>query len=190
MNGNAGSATLATPDEVLEFWFAPELQPHWFASTAALDRGIAERFETTWQAAARGELDSWCATPRGALALIIVLDQFPLNIYRGQALSFSTEARARACAVTAIDRGWDTALHDSENRFLYLPFMHSETLANQERSVALFEITTLEGAAKWARHHREIIRRFGRFPHRNAILGRESTAEELDYLASPEAFKG
>lgn len=186
MNSNA----IATPDEVLGFWFAPELQPHWFNSTPAIDDEIRTRFETTWQAGARGELQGWCATPREALALIIVLDQFPLNMYRGQAASFSTEAQARTCAVAAIDQGWDRQLPDSEKLFLYLPFMHSEALADQERSVALFENTTLEGATKWARHHRELIRRFGRFPHRNAALMRAGTPEELAYLASDEAFHG
>ncbi len=179
-----------TPQDILDFWFSPRLQPHWFDATQAIDDEIRTRFEATWQMAARGALEPWCATPKGVLALVIVLDQFPLNMYRHRALSFSTEAQGRACAARAIDAGWDASLEDQEKLFLYLPFMHSEALADQERSVALFENTTLEGASKWARHHRELIRRFGRFPHRNAALGRASTAEESAYLASDEAFHG
>ena len=182
--------THVSPQDILDFWFSQRLQPHWFSSTSAIDDEIRTRFETTWQAAARGELAAWSTTPKGALALIIVLDQFPLNIYRHQALSFSTEAQARACTAAAIDAGWDEGLSDQEKLFLYLPFMHSEALADQDRSVALFESMSLERATQFAHHHRDLIRRFGRFPHRNAALGRESTQEELDYLASDEAFRG
>lgn len=178
-----------SPQDILDFWFSPRLRPHWFNSTSAVDEEIRTRFEPTWQAAMRNEL-AWCTAPEDALALVIVLDQFPLNMYRHQALSFSTEAQGRACAAKAIDAGWDQALEDQEKLFLYLPFMHSETLTDQDRSVSLFESMALEDATKFAHHHRDLIRRFGRFPHRNAALGRESTQEELDYLASDEAFHG
>lgn len=179
-----------SPQDILDFWFSPRLQPHWFNSTRELDREIAARFETTWQTAARGGLDDWRASPDGALALIIVLDQFPLNMYRRQALGYSTEAQGRACAEEVIARGWDQSMNDGQRLFIYLPFMHSETLADQDRSVALFERTALEEALKHAHQHRELIRRFGRFPHRNAALGRSSTPDELAYLASDEAFLG
>jgi uncharacterized protein (DUF924 family) len=124
------------------------------------------------------------------LALVIVLDQFPLNMFRGQRESFATEAAAREAAVQAIAWGFDQSLTDEQKAFLYLPFMHSEDLADQDRAVALYEGAGLENSLKWARHHRELIRRFGRFPHRNAILGRPSTPEELAYLGSAGAFKG
>jgi uncharacterized protein (DUF924 family) len=119
-----------------------------------------------------------------------LLDQLPLNMYRGQAHSFTTEASARAVAERAIARGWDRALTDEGRAFLYMPFMHSESLDDQDRAVALYEAAGLMHKAQWACHHRDIVRHFGRFPHRNAILGRESTPEERDWLVSDEAFRG
>jgi len=175
---------------VLDFWFSDEVKPLWFRSTPAFDDALRERFLAIWQAAAAGELDSWRESPEGALALVIVLDQFPLNMFRGKAESFSTEALSREVAQAAIDRGWDRELDRSCLAFLYLPFMHSENLADQDRSVALFEAAGLVDNLRFAQHHRELIRRFGRFPHRNAILGRPSSEEELAYLASKEAFHG
>lgn len=135
-------------------------------------------------------MTDWEATPEGALALVIALDQFPLNLFRGQAESFATEAAARAVADRAIARGFDQAMSPVQRQFLYLPFMHSETLDDQERSVRLYQQPGLEDSLRFARHHRDLIARFDRFPHRNAILGRTSTAEESTYLASPEAFHG
>lgn len=179
-----------TPEEILEFWFADRARALWFNATPEFDLEILERFGSTWEAGAAGELDAWGNTPRGALALVILLDQFPLNMFRGKVQSFSTEAAARRVASGAIERGFDTALTDMEKALLYLPFMHSEELFDQDRSVALFEAAGLTDNLKWARHHRDIIRRFGRFPHRNAILGRTSTSAELAYLDSPDAFHG
>lgn len=121
---------------------------------------------------------------------MIVLDQFPLNMFRGTPQAFATEAASRAVADRAIRRGLDLKLEDAERAFLYPPFMHSEHLADQDRSAALFERAGLTANLGWARHHREIVRRFGRFPHRSAILGRTSTPEELAWLASEEAFRG
>jgi uncharacterized protein (DUF924 family) len=166
------------------------VKPLWFRSTPAFDEGLRERYLDTWQAAAAGGLEHWRQNPQGALALVIVLDQFPLNMFRGRAEGFSTEARAREVAAEAIGKGWDKALDKSRLAFLYMPFMHSENLADQDRSVALFEAAGLTDNLRFARHHRELIRRFGRFPHRNAILGRASSEEELEYLASKEAFHG
>lgn len=177
------------PDRVLQFWFSKDARKRWFRSTAAFDTEIRERFAATRQAARDGRLADWKQTASGALALVIVLDQFPLNMYRNQPLGFATEAASREVAGRAIERNLDNELTAEQKAFLYLPFMHSEDLRDQERSVALFAAAGLEDNLKWARHHREIIARFGRFPHRNAILDRTSTAEELAWLDSPQAFK-
>lgn len=176
--------------EILTFWFSERAQPLWFRSTSEFDDELRERFLETWRAAAAGELDSWRESAEGALALVIVLDQFPLNMFRGKAEAFSTGDRALEVAADAVARGWDKTLDSARLAFLYLPFMHSENLNDQDRSVALFEAAGLESNLRFARHHRELIRRFGRFPHRNAILGRPSSDEELAYLASKEAFHG
>lgn len=179
-----------SPQSLVEFWFSDTVRPFWFRSTPAFDCQLRDRFQIVWQQAATGELDSWAETAEGALALVVILDQFPLNIYRGEARSFSTEARARDIAALAVENRLDASLPDEQKAFLYMPFMHSETLADQDRSVALYRATGLEHNLKFAQHHREIVRRFGRFPHRNKILGRPSTEEEQAYLASDEAFRG
>lgn len=173
---------------LLDFWFSPAMRPRWFASTPALDAEIRERFESLWRRVAAGELDAWADTPQGALALAIVLDQLPLNMYRGEATSFATENQAVTIAKLAIARGHDRELDDDGRLFLYLPLMHSENLDDQERSVELFRAAGMD--TRYPEHHRDIVRRFGRFPHRNASLGRESTPAEREYLASPQAFKG
>jgi uncharacterized protein (DUF924 family) len=180
----------ADPRKVLDFWFSADTRPLWFRSTPEFDARLCEDFLDVWQAAARGELEHWGRTPEGALALVIVLDQFPLNMFRGEAESFSTEALSRRVAREAIDRGWDRDLDDAGKAFLYLPFMHSEALEDQDRSVQLFRDAGLVDNLRWAEHHREIIRRFGRFPHRNVALGRASTHEEKEWLQSSGAFQG
>jgi uncharacterized protein (DUF924 family) len=177
------------PDQVLQFWFSESARKRWFRSTPAFDTEIRERFESAWQAARDGRLTDWEQTASGALALVIVLDQFPLNMYRNQALGFSTEPTSRDVAECAIERDFDNRLTVEQKAFLYLPFMHSEDLRDQDRSVALFAAAGLEDNLIWAHHHREIIVRFGRFPHRNAILDRISTADELAWLDSPQSFK-
>ncbi|MGB5438628.1 MAG: DUF924 family protein [Gammaproteobacteria bacterium] len=177
-----------TADDILEFWFSEESRARWFASTPEYDRLVKDRFEATWRQACNGELDDWEETAAGALALVIVLDQFPLNMFRNQAESFSSEEQSRQVARRAIGNGFDIELADEYMAFFYLPFMHSESLADQDRSVMLFETAGLEDNLKWARSHREIIRRFGRFPHRNKILGRESTPEEIEWLNSEAGF--
>jgi uncharacterized protein (DUF924 family) len=179
-----------TPGEILEFWFNEPMARHWFRSTPALDDEIRERFETTWKRACAGDYAHWAGTPEGCLALAIVLDQFPLNMYRGQAKSFSSEAQAIELTLHALQKGFDRQLDVDRLAFLYMPLMHSEKLAHQDESVRLFEQAALTSNARYARHHRELIRRFGRFPHRNAILGRPSTEQELAYLASDGAFTG
>lgn len=178
-----------TPGAVLDFWFSNAAAKQWFRATPAFDAEIGERFAALWGDCKDGLCDFWEQTAEGALALVIVLDQFPLNMHRDQALGYSTEAQARAVAERAIAAGFDRLLDGAQMAFLYLPFMHSENLADQERSVALFEAAGLEQNLRYARHHREIIRRFGRFPHRNAALGRDSTAAETAWLASSEGFK-
>jgi uncharacterized protein (DUF924 family) len=189
-NDVAETAQAIAPESVLAFWFSEPHRNLWFRSTDAFDAEIRERFEGTVQRALDGQLDHWSTTARGALALVILLDQFPLNMYRNRPESFAGEATARAIADQALSRGFDAQLNTVEKAFLLLPFMHSEDLPDQERSVALFEAAGLENNLRWARHHQDIVRRFGRFPHRNAILGRNSTEEELAWLASPDAFHG
>lgn len=177
-------------ETVLDFWFGAAMEKRWFNATLALDAQIRERFEPMWLQAAGGALDGWRDEPDGALALAIVLDQFPLNMYRGQARSFATLAPAIEVARHAVAQGLDRRLEASRVAFLYMPLMHSEDLGDQDESVRLFEAAGLQSNARFARHHRALIQRFGRFPHRNAILGRHSRDEEMRYLASKEAFLG
>ena len=174
--------------EILDFWFSDAAKPRWFQSTPEFDQSLRKRFLDIFEQAEAGGLRDWSATPDGALALVIVLDQLPLNLFRNQARSFGTEAASREIAAAAIDRGFDQPLTDEGKAFLYLPFMHSEDRRDQDRSIALFEAAGLENNLRFAHHHRDIIARFGRFPHRNAILGRTSTREEIDWLDSPEGF--
>ena len=178
---------LATPDEVLSFW--REAGPdRWFAKDDAFDQACRDRFTPTYEAAARGDLNEWELTPEGALAIVLLLDQFPRNMFRGTRQVYKTDPVALMAADRAIERGFDTKVDPSFRRFFYLPFMHSESLRHQERSVTLNEALG-EDSIKWARHHHEIIARFGRFPHRNALLGRESTSEEEAFLKEND-FRG
>lgn len=178
------------PNEILDFWFSPLVRRLWFDSTPEFDQELKMRFEFMVQAAARGELDTWQRTPEGALALVLLLDQLPLNIYRGQAQSFHLGDQALAVAKAAIAQGFDRTLPHEQLSFLYMPFMHSESLPDQDKSVELFERAGLSANINFARHHRELVRKFGRFPHRNASLGRKSTPEEEAYLHSKGAFLG
>jgi uncharacterized protein (DUF924 family) len=167
--------------EVLEFWrqAGPAL---WFAKDEHFDRRFRERFLAAHEAAARGELEHWLATPEGALSLVILLDQFPRNAFRGTARMYDTDALARKAAAKSLAAGYDQRVPLELRKFFVLPFAHSEDLADQDRAVALARRIGPEDLAH-AEHHRDIVRRFGRFPHRNQILGRESTAAELRYLA-------
>jgi uncharacterized protein (DUF924 family) len=179
----------ATIDEVLEFWI--EAGPdQWFSRDEGFDEACRQRFLATYEAAARGDLAEWELDPRGALALLILLDQFPRNMFRGTRRAYATDSTAVLTAERAIERGFDQAVEPELRRFFYLPFMHSEEMPHQERSVALNEALGEEDSIHWARHHRDIIARFGRFPHRKEILGRESTADERAYLADQGAFAG
>jgi uncharacterized protein (DUF924 family) len=178
---------LATADEVLAFWrdAGPE---KWFSKDETFDQTCRDRFLPTYEAAARGDLNEWELTPEGALAVILLLDQFPRNMFRGQRETYKTDPVALMVADRAIERGFDHKVEPEFRRFFYLPFMHSESLRHQERSVTLNE-TLNEDSAKWARHHHEIVARFGRFPHRNAILKRETTPEEEAFLKEND-FRG
>jgi uncharacterized protein (DUF924 family) len=180
----------AMPREIIDFWFADPTRKLWFDSTPEFDRQLRARYRNTWDAARRGELDHWMESAEGCLALAIVLDQFPLNMFRGEADSFSTEAQAREVARSAIERGFDKGLVGAQKAFLYMPFMHSERLEDQEFALELFAQPGLESNLRFARHHHGIIERFGRFPHRNAVLGRDSTEAEIEYLDSKQAFTG
>lgn len=181
---------VVVPSEILDFWFSPEMEKHWFNSTPSLDRQIRKEYAVLWSRAGVGECDHWKKAADGSLALAIVLDQFPLNMFRGKPDSFSTEQLAVRVALEAVSLRQDRELSRERVAFLYMPLMHSETIGHQNLSVELFEKAGLEDNARFARHHRDLVRRFGRFPHRNAILGRENTPEELAYLGSREAFKG
>ncbi|MCW8889479.1 MAG: DUF924 domain-containing protein [Sedimenticola sp.] len=178
------------PQEIIDFWFSEPVCNHWFAATPELDSEISARYESLWGLACEGQLDHWMTSAEGCLALVILLDQFPLNMFRNQAKSFNTEAQARAVAGFAIKREFDQRLSSPQRAFLYMPYMHSEALEDQERSVSLYEQAGLADNLAFARHHRAIVREYGRFPHRNAILGRPSTPEEQRYLASDGAFTG
>lgn len=176
------------PDDVLDFWFAGNPCQHrevWFKKNADFDSACAG-FADALVAAKRGELDHWADTPRGALALIILLDQVSRNLHRGSPDAFAADARARELARHAVARGFDQEVGPVERIFFYLPFEHSEDLADQKESVRLFAALQAELGGETldsAERHCDVIRRFGRFPHRNAVLGRANTAEEEAYLA-------
>lgn len=170
-----------TPTDILSFWKAAGYD-RWFKKDDAFDAQILDRFAALWQQAADGALSDWESSDDGALALTIALDQFPRNLFRNDPRAFSTDARARDVAARALGRGAETRVDPILKPFFFLPFMHSETLADQDRSVALYEALADADQLKYARIHREIIARFGRFPHRNPILGRIMSAEEQAYL--------
>ncbi len=191
-------------ESILGFWFgasvddaevAQEKGRMWWSKNEAVDEEIRRRFEACTAAALHGALDEWAATPRGVLALVLLTDQFPRNMYRGQPASFAFDAIALRWALHGLERGMDSLLRPIERVFLYLPFEHSESIADQRRSVLLYEQllrdvppqheSTFSGFGQFAIRHRDIIARFGRFPHRNAILGRASTGKEIAFLQTP-----
>ena len=171
----------AVPNDILGFW--RQAGPSkWFARSSAFDEAIRLKFEPTHHAAARGEYDAWGETPDGALALLILLDQFPRNLYRDSAHAFATDGKARAVARAAVEAGFHLQADPPLRQFFLLPFEHSEDIADQDFGLAV--ASELEDAEilEWVTRHREIIARFGRFPHRNAALGRATTAEEQGFL--------
>ena len=176
---------------MLDFWFgAPDSRERgrprklWFQKSEPFDAEVRRRFLATWERVARGELGTWRTTPLASLALVVTLDQFPRNMFRGTARCFASDSLALAVARGTIARGFDRLLSPVERAFVYLPFAHAEDLAAQRRSVGLFDGLDPEDVRS-ARRHYEIIARFGRFPHRNAALRRESTAEEIEFLKRP-----
>lgn len=182
--------------EVLSFWFGDPTEygqrlKQWFEKNAAFDDAIRARFLTVYEDAAAGRLSHWRESPPECLAFIVVLDQFSRNLFRNDPRAFDADARALGAARTAIERGIDQRLLPVERQFVYLPFEHSESLEDQQRCCALME--TLKAFSEtndihgWAMKHLAVIERFGRFPHRNAALGRVSTPEEVEYLAQPGA---
>ena len=191
-------------ESVLAFWFGPpgnaaevagRQRKLWFGKSPENDRAVIERFSGTLVAAAAGKLDHWAATPRGRLALLIVFDQFPHHIHRDQPQAFATDPQALALSLDALAANEDRQLAPIERVFLYLPLEHAESIEMQDRSVSLYEQLAREATADeralfdgfldYARRHRDVVARFGRFPHRNAILGRPSTDEETGFLKQP-----
>lgn len=176
------------PIDVLNFWFSERIQPFWFKSTPALDAEYRERFTRAAEDAAAGRLDGWRVTSGDALALVLLLDQAPRNLHRGTPAAFAQDASARHEAATAITAAFDAELSPEQRAFLYMPFMHSEEMADQDRGLALYTALGIENNLRYMIAHRHVIARFGRFPHRNDILGRNSTPEEIAFLKDPKAW--
>ena len=191
------STTPASPEAVLEFWFGPAddpghqlPRPAWFRKDPAFDLQVHERFGATIEAALAGRLQSWATEPLPALAQVIVLDQFTRNAFRDTARAFAGDERALAAARAMVDSGEDRALSGVQRQFVYMPFEHAEDLAAQKQALQLFsrlgeDEPALADLLRWARAHHDIVARFGRFPHRNALLGRVSTPEEEAFLKTP-----
>jgi uncharacterized protein (DUF924 family) len=173
---------IASSQDVLAYWFSPAQSARWFAEDDKLDADIRQHFLATYEAARSGELNEWRNAPQSLLALIIVLDQFPRNMFRGSVRAFASDAQAVALTKEGVEKGFDRCLRPAEQDFFYMPLMHSELLSDHNLLLKLGR-----GDNRYARHHREIIARFGRFPHRNETLRRETTAEEALYLAGPDS---
>ena len=176
---------MSDPIEVLDYWLGAVGPKGWYAGGADLDGEIAALFAPIWQAAHEGALEHWAEGAVGTLAYLIVCDQFPRNIHRASALAFATDARARTAARRALDAGWDMDAPPPERQFFYMPFEHSEDMADQDLAVQLMQerLPDHPDLALHARAHREVIARFGRFPFRNTALGRTSTPQEAEFLA-------
>lgn len=176
---------MSGPEAVVDFWLNEVGSAGWYVAADEVDEEIRSRFGAEWRAAEAGERDYWCNGPQGTLAYLILTDQFPRNMFRGRPEAFATDARARAAASAGIGRGFDLAVRAPERIFFYMPFEHSEALEDQDFAVDRIGRNmpeTGDGFLRHAKAHREIIRRFGRFPFRNAALGRETTAEEAAFL--------
>ena len=169
-------------DEVLDFWFGSLTYDDWFGGGKELDAAITGRFRDLYERLKAGFDERKVGDARTALAAILVLDQFPRNMFRGQAAAFATDDLAAGIARLAVERDWDREVEPEGRPFLYMPFMHSEILADQERCVDLFRAMGAGAGLDYAIEHRDIVARFGRFPHRNRALGRQSTADELEFM--------
>ncbi|MCC0025448.1 MAG: DUF924 family protein [Zhengella sp.] len=175
-------------NDVLDFWFGELTPKDWFNGSDALDMTITNRFATLHERLASGVPEDVWTSADAALAAVIALDQFPRNMYRRQPRAFATDTLAAQITRNAVDKGLDAALDADRKQFLYMPLMHSERLDDQERCVSLFEALGREENLRFAREHRDVIARFGRFPHRNEALGRQSTADEIAYLEKAERY--
>lgn len=186
----------ASASDLLDGWFGERARAHWFSHDPAFDNELRAQFGATLEAAERGELDSWADAPDSCLALVILLDQLSRNLYRGTPQAFANDRRARTIAEAALARGFDQQVALDRRSFFYMPLMHAEDIAAQRLSVELFErwaaahepgpaADVANAAVKFARRHFDIVDRFGRFPHRNALLGRTSTPDEISFLEEP-----
>lgn len=185
--GSTASEVHARAEEVLSFWFEALMPEQWFAKSEGLDREIRDLFEPLRVAVLESKAAEWRSDPRTLLAAVILLDQFSRNVHRGTAEAFAADPLAQELASLAVERGWDRDMTPEQRQFLYLPFEHAESRELQAMSLSCFEALGQEEALDYARQHAEVIARYGRFPSRNAALGRESTAEEMEYLAQPGA---
>lgn len=176
--------------EVVDFWYSTRVEKQWFSSTPELDKEILDKYGSIWEQAFTGDLDGWMSEPEGCLALVIILDQFPLNMFRGTAKSFKSESKSIEVTKHVLKHQFEKKLDKNKLAFLFMPLMHSENLLDQDLSVSLFKEHKIDGNIRFAEHHQRIIRQYGRFPHRNRILGRENTTDEIRYLESDEAFNG
>lgn len=177
---------MVTPAEVLKFWLDECNQKDWYKTDAEFDAGLRQRFEAAWRGAMEGRHALWLTYPSGALAYIILMDQFPRNMFRDTAQSFASDKYALAAAKQAIHRGWDLKIDAPARQFFYMPLMHSENLCDQDRCVRLIKERMPQGNDNLvhAKVHREVIRRFGRFPHRNPALARNTRGAEQEFIDS------
>lgn len=176
------------PETILEFWFSAATEANWFVRSDAMDQHITDTFAGTYEAARAGELEAWKSNDLSALALVILLDQFPRNMFRGSPRAFESDAHARTVAGYALEQGFDQLVTQKQRQFVYLPFMHSENVEDQRHAVRLYEQLGITSSLDFARQHADIIERFGRFPHRNAVLGRQNTREEDVFLIDHKGF--
>lgn len=179
---------MVTPDDVLHFWYSDAARAKWFVKDEAFDAEIRRRFAVLYEHVRDGAHADWKDSPRGLLALVVVLDQFPRNMFRGSAQAFASDDLALTLAELGIAKGFNVRLSPEERMFLYMPLQHAEKIDVQEQAVARFAELELDDTLDFAKQHRDIILRFGRFPHRNAVLGRESTVEETEFLKNHAGF--
>lgn len=171
--------------DILEFWYSERVKPLHFVKNKAFDDEITEKFLSVYEQGVAGELESWKESAEGALALVILFDQFPRNMFRDTPKAFDTDTHALNIALEVIQKGWDKTMLNEHKTYLYMPFMHSEDLDMQNQGIQLFREAGLELNLKFAIAHKDIVEKFGRFPHRNDILGRQSTPEEVEFLKQP-----